>query len=76
LRHDVRKPCAIVALLAATAYLALSGASVATQRAYIMLAIFFLAILLERPAVTMRNVLWAAVIVLLWRPNAIMHVGF
>jgi competence protein ComEC len=76
LRHDVRKPCAIVALLAATAYLALSGASVATQRAYIMLAIFFLAILLDRPAVTMRNVLWAAALVLLWRPHAVMQVGF
>jgi predicted membrane metal-binding protein len=34
----------------------LSGAGVATQRAYIMLAIFFLAILLDRPAITMRNV--------------------
>ncbi len=76
LRRDVRKPCAIIALLAATGYLALSGGSVATQRAYIMLAIFFLAILLDRPAVTMRNVLWAAVFVLLWRPYAIMQVGF
>ena len=76
LRHDVRKPCAVLALLAATAYLALSGGSVATQRAYIMLAIFFLAILLDRPAVTMRNVLWAAALVLLWRPYAVMQVGF
>lgn len=76
LRRDIRKPAAIIALLAATGYLIISGASIATQRAYIMLAIFFLAILLDRPAVTMRNVLWAALIVLLLQPQAIVQVGF
>lgn len=76
LRHDMRKPAAIIALLAATAYLLISGASFATQRAYIMLAIFFLAVLLDRPAITMRNVLWAAILVLLLQPQAIVQVGF
>ena len=76
LRFDVRKPSAILALLAATGYLTISGASFATQRAYIMLAIFFLAILLDRPAITMRNVLWAALLVLVMQPYAIAQVGF
>ncbi len=76
LRYDVRKPCALISLSAATGYLFLSGAGVATQRAYIMLAIFFLAILLDRPAITMRNVLWAALLVLLWQPHAVMQAGF
>jgi competence protein ComEC len=49
---------------------------VATQRAYIMLAIFFLAVLLDRPAITMRNVLWAALLVLLWQPHAVLQAGF
>ena len=76
LGRDVRKPCAIISLSAATGYLFLSGAGVATQRAYIMLAIFFLAILLDRPAITMRNVLWAALLVLLWQPHAVLQAGF
>ena len=76
LRHDVRKPSALISLAAATGYLFLSGAGVATQRAYIMLAIFFLAILLDRPAITMRNVLWAALLVLLWQPHAVLQAGF
>ena len=76
LRHDMRKPAALIALLAATCYLVISGAGIATQRAYIMLAIFFLAVLLDRPAITMRNVLWAALIVLLLQPQAIVQVGF
>ncbi len=76
LRYDVRKPSAVLALFAATAYLIVSGGSFATQRAYIMLAIFFLAILLDRPAITIRNVLWAALLVLILQPYAIMQVGF
>lgn len=76
LRYDVRKPSAVLALMAASGYLLLSGASFATQRAYIMLAIFFLAILLDRPAITMRNVLWAALLVLVIQPHAIIQVGF
>lgn len=76
LRYDVRKPSAVIALLAATGYLTISGASFATQRAYVMLAIFFLAILLDRPAITMRNVLWAALLVLIMQPYAIAQVGF
>ncbi|MCH1486521.1 MAG: ComEC/Rec2 family competence protein, partial [Alphaproteobacteria bacterium] len=76
LRRDVRKPCAMISLTAATGYLFLSGAGVATQRAYIMLGIFFLAVLLDRPAITMRNVLWAALLVLLWQPHAVLQAGF
>ncbi|CAI8229535.1 MAG: ComE operon protein 3 [Alphaproteobacteria bacterium] len=76
LHHDLRKPSAMISLAAATGYLFLSGAGVATQRAYIMLAIFFLAILLDRPAITMRNVLWAALLVLVWQPHAVMQAGF
>jgi len=53
-RYDVRKPAAIIGALAATAYLLLSGASVATQRAYIMAIIVFLAIMLDRRAFSMR----------------------
>ncbi len=76
LYHDTRKPSALASLAAATGYLLISGASVATQRAYIMMAIFFLAILLDRSAVTMRNVLWAMLLVLIWQPQAVMQVGF
>ena len=76
LYRDTRKPSALASLAAATGYLLISGGSVATQRAYIMMAIFFLAILLDRPAVTMRNVLWAMLLVLVWQPQAVMQVGF
>lgn len=75
-RIDVRKPAAIVGALAATAYLLLSGASVATQRAYIMALIVFLAVILDRRAFSMRSVALAALITLLWHPEALVSAGF
>ena len=74
--RDMRKPAALVAIVAATAYLGLSGASVATQRAYIMVVIAFLAILLDRRAISLRSVAVAAALTLALHPEALMSVGF
>ena len=75
-RYDVRKPAAIIGTLAASAYLLLSGASVATQRAYIMAIIVFLAVILDRRAFSMRSVAVAALITLMFHPEALISVGF
>lgn len=75
-RYDIRKPAAIIGALAATAYLLMSGASVATQRAYIMAIIVFLAIILDRRAFSMRSVALAAVITLAAHPEALVSAGF
>lgn len=74
--HNVRKMAALASLPAAFAYLQISGASFPTQRAFIMLSLFFIAILLGRPALTMRNVALAALLVLLLAPHALMQAGF
>ncbi len=75
-RYDMRKVAAVIGALAATAYLLLSGASVATQRAYVMALIVFLAVILDRRAFSIRSVSIAALITLLWHPEALMSVGF
>lgn len=75
-RMDVRKPAALIGAAAATGYLILSGASVATQRAFIMAMIVFLAVILDRRAFSMRSVALAAVITLLWHPEALTGAGF
>ncbi len=76
LRHPIRSWAAGVALAAATLYLALSGASIATQRAYVMAAVIFLSMIAGRPAVTMRSVALAAAIVLALTPEALLQPGF
>ena len=74
--RDMRKVAAGIAIVAATGYLVLSGASVATQRAYVMVCIAFLAVMLERRALSIRSVAVAAVGTLLLHPEALMSVGF
>jgi len=75
-RYDVRKFAALAAIGAATFYLVLSGASVATQRAWVMSTIFFLAIILDRRAISMRSVAVAALITLALNPESLISVGF
>lgn len=75
-RYDVRKFAALLGIGAATGYLLLSGASVATQRAYIMAVIVFLAVILDRRAISVRSVSVAAAITLFLHPEALLSVGF
>ena len=72
----VKKIAAAAALLVATFYLLISGASISTQRAWIMLAIMLFAVILDRPALTMRNVALAAIIIIMVTPSAVMGPGF
>ena len=75
-RVPIRKIAAVAGLLAAGGYLALAGFGVATQRAFIMAAVAFVAILLDRPAVTARGLAAAACLVLLIRPESLFEAGF
>ncbi|MEO0380425.1 MAG: ComEC/Rec2 family competence protein, partial [Pseudomonadota bacterium] len=57
-------------------YLALSGGNVATERAFIMVAVALCAVLVNRRALSLRGVAIAAMIVLTLRPEALMGPGF
>lgn len=72
----VKKLAAAVSLLVATAYLMISGASVSTQRAWLMLAIVLIAVMVDRPALTLRNVALAAICIILLTPSAVVGPGF
>jgi len=76
LRLPAKKVAAIAALCAGAGYLALSGASVATQRAFVMAAVMLAAVLADRRAITLRAVALAALIVLAMRPESLMTAGF
>ncbi|MES1990424.1 MAG: ComEC/Rec2 family competence protein [Pseudomonadota bacterium] len=76
LHHPIKKWAAFVALLGTTFYLCISGFGVATNRSYIMIALMFLAVMLDRPAISMRNVALAALIVLLWQPETLLSASF
>jgi len=76
LRRPIKKFAAVAALVGAFGYLLLTGATVPTQRAFIMLAIVLLGVLVDRVAISMRLVAWAAVVVLLMAPESLLSVSF
>jgi competence protein ComEC len=76
LRLPAKKIAAAVALAAGAAYLVLSGANVATQRAFIMTAVVLVAVMIDRPAFTLRSVALAAFVVLMLRPESLTEAGF
>ncbi|MGR3466602.1 MAG: ComEC/Rec2 family competence protein [Shimia sp.] len=76
LRWPTRRIAAAVALVAGAGYLAMSGGSIATERAFIMVAIVLGGVLLGRRALTLRAVAVAAVVVLVLRPEALLSAGF
>lgn len=76
LQRRSKKYAALGALIIAFSYLILSGAAVATERAFIMVAVMLGAVLLDRRAVTLRAVAVAATLVLLRRPEALVSPGF
>lgn len=76
LNYPIKKLAAMAALAAAGFYLLISGQAIATQRAFIMLSVMFLAVLLGRSAISMRNLAIAAVVVLLIAPQAVLTPSF
>jgi competence protein ComEC len=76
LRRPIKKWAAVGGLVVATFYLGLSGAEVATERAYLMLVIMFVAVLLDRRAITLRNVALAALAILVVSPESLMSASF
>ncbi|MEP3346052.1 MAG: ComEC/Rec2 family competence protein [Litoreibacter sp.] len=75
-RLPVQKIAAISALIAAILYLGISGANVATQRAFIMVSVMLLAICVERPALSLRAVAIAGLIILVLAPQSLVGPGF
>jgi competence protein ComEC len=75
-RAPIKKWAAFAALVVTAFYLLLSGAEVATQRSFIMIAVVLVGVLCDRPTLTMRTLTVAAMLVLLLAPQAIVHPSF
>ncbi|MBV1696104.1 MAG: ComEC/Rec2 family competence protein, partial [Hyphomicrobiales bacterium] len=76
LRHPIKKWAAASAIAGAFAYLVISGSAFATVRSAIMITIIFGAVILDRPALALRNVALAALIILVLYPESLFDAGF
>ncbi|ACK50627.1 ComEC/Rec2-related protein [Methylocella silvestris BL2] len=76
LRYPIKKWSAALAMLGAVIYDVSTGSRVGTERALIMTLIMLGAVLADRQALTMRNLAFAALFVILAEPEAIMGASF
>ncbi|AUH35396.1 competence protein ComEC [Paracoccus tegillarcae] len=75
-RWPAHKIAAVLAMTGAAIYLLLSGGGVATERAFIMVAVMLAAILVDRRAISLRSVAIAATLILILNPEALSSPGF
>ena len=76
LRYPIKKWAALGAMAGAFLYLLISGATVPTQRAYLMVSVVLIAVMIDRTALSMRLVAWAAALVMVVAPENVLSVSF
>ena len=76
LLYSIKKIAAVVAWFGGAYYLLISGFGVSTIRAFIMVSVVLLAVLLDRQAISMRLLAVAGFIVLVLDPSALVSASF
>jgi competence protein ComEC len=76
LQYPIKKWAASFALLVGLLYMLLADGGAATERSFIMIAVFFFAVLVDRPAISLHNLAIAAVFILLWQPEQAISASF
>ena len=76
LAWPIKKWAAGAAVVTGLFYLFLADSGVATERSFVMVAVVFFAIMVDRPALSTRNLAIAALIVLLREPEAAVDASF
>lgn len=76
LRFPIKKWAAALAILVTWGYMLLAGSPVPAQRSFLMTGTVLLAVLIDRSALSLRLVAWAAVAVLLWEPEELIGPSF
>jgi ComEC/Rec2-related protein len=75
-RYPIKKIAAVDALVATTGYVLISGYQVSALRAYLMTAIMLIAVLSDRPAISLRNLALAATAIICVQPSTVMGPSF
>jgi competence protein ComEC len=76
LNYPIKKWAAVAALTVGLIYMLLADSGSATERSYIMIAVMFFAMLVDRPAVSMRNLAISALLILFVTPEESMGASF
>ncbi len=76
LRYNIKKWAAAAALVFSFLYLQLAGSPVSAERAFLMVSLIFIAIMLDRDPSPMRAIAAAAVIIMCFTPEAVLTASF
>ena len=76
LRWPIKKWAAVAAFGAITFYMLFATPTAPTQRSWLMTGVVLFAILIDRTAITMRLVAWAAAVVLALKPESLLGPSF
>lgn len=72
----IKKWAAVLAMTGAFAYAVLAGATLPTQRAFLMISLALLGVILDRRGLSLRSVAWAAMVVLTVQPESLLGASF
>lgn len=75
-RWPVKKISAFAALLMTFAYYLISGFAVSAERAWLMMSIMLIAVLVDRPSISLRNVALSALLIVVLSPHEVMGPSF
>lgn len=75
-RRPVKKIAAFAALVMTLAYYLISGFAVSAERAWLMMSIMLIAVLFDRPSISLRNVALSAIIIICVSPSEVMEPSF
>ncbi len=76
LRYPIKKWAAVAAFAGAAFYFLVAGPSPPTERAFLMVGIVLLGVLVDRDAISMRLLAWAAAVILLLLPEVLWGASF
>ncbi len=76
LHYPIKKWAAAFAILGAFAYALIAGATVPSQRAFLMIGLILAAVIVDRRGLTIRLVAWAALIILVVQPESLLGPSF
>lgn len=76
LLYPIKKWAAIAAVVVGWLYMLLADSGAATERSFIMIAVVFFAVLVDRPALSLHNLAVAALLILLWEPEQAVAASF
>lgn len=76
LHYSTKKLAAALALISCFAYLLVAGAPTPAVRSFIMVAMVFIAMMLDRKGISFYALCWAAFFIILFQPHAVVTASF